>query len=493
MSSNKKYFAVSFMWSFIAKLIDALIKFFTIPLLLKYFGVNDYGILTLAIATNAYINLVEMGVNTGSIKYISQWLGEGKYDLVDRVARTNITFYIIIAFVNILILVLFFNFGGSLFNIHVEDFVILQQLFVVLMCVSIFSWANFAFSQLIIANQKIKFTYQFTSIRSIINLLLVLATIHFKLTLTQYYIFYTIISALLIIPNIILCLKDHLISKLRLGFYWNEFSVIFKYSLSIFAMGFFQMTASQSKPILLGIFTTTGASILSEYKIIEVVPTFISSILGMLLAIILPKASQNIGNNKSNDSIAYQGTAFTTVLLCLLAFPFLLCGEEFLEIYVGEEFVYLLPWYNTWIVSLFIYLYNAPISALVLAKGKTKPLVYSSAIACVVSLITNALLCQYYGVGSAVIGYIIFVVIIMAFYYLYFIENILNLNSFRIFYNFALPFFVGIMSFFICYFIDIDLINNIYTIVAKSAVFILLFLFFILIMCKCRKIFNINL
>ena len=69
-----RYFAGSFIWSVISKLTDAAVKFFTIPLMLHYFGKDNYGILTLAVATNAYMNLLNLGINTGAVKYFSQWI-----------------------------------------------------------------------------------------------------------------------------------------------------------------------------------------------------------------------------------------------------------------------------------------------------------------------------------------------------------------------------------------------------------------------------------
>ena len=61
MSKNNsivKYVAGAFAWGVVTKFLDAAIKFLTIPLLLGYFGKEDYGLLTLAIATNAYMHLL---------------------------------------------------------------------------------------------------------------------------------------------------------------------------------------------------------------------------------------------------------------------------------------------------------------------------------------------------------------------------------------------------------------------------------------------------
>ena len=75
--SQVRYFAGSFIWGVISKVSEAAIKFFTIPLMLHYFGKDNYGILTLAISTNAYMGLLGLGINTGAVKYFSQWIDFG--------------------------------------------------------------------------------------------------------------------------------------------------------------------------------------------------------------------------------------------------------------------------------------------------------------------------------------------------------------------------------------------------------------------------------
>lgn len=479
---KKNYFAISFIWSVVAKLLDTGIKFFTIPLLLKYFGVNDYGVLTLAMSVNAYIQLMDMGMNTGSIKFLSQWIGEKKYRLVDRVARTNVTFYLIIGSINVFGLIILASFGRHMFNINASDYTVLRQLFYVLAFSSVFTWCNFAFSQLIIANQKIKFIQIVSSVRSVINLLLVFFTIYYNLSLVIYFILFVVISALMIIPNYILCRLDGLIKYNKLGFYWDDFRVVFKYSIGIFAMSFFQLTAHQSRPIILGIFSSSGASVLTEYKVVEVVPNFITAILGLLIGVVLPKVSQNIGKNdtKSNQLIAYLGTKYSSMLLCILAFPFLLSADEFLNVYVGDEFSYLSSWFILWISSLFIYLYNMPISALVLATGKTRMLVLSSALGCILSIGINVLFCEYYGVGSAILGYIVFVLVVMSFYYFYFIKKVLLLSPLIVFKNAIIPMIAALISFTCVKVINFGSTNNYFVLVLNALVFILFY--FVIIM-----------
>lgn len=447
MRNKANYFAGSFLWGVIAKLLDAGIKFLTIPLLLSYFGKQNYGLLTLAISTNAYMQLLDMGMNTGGVKFFAQWIATGKYNLIDRVARTNISFYLIIGLLNSLILIILAADGSRLFKVSPEEFITFKSLLYILSAFCIVNWLIFVFNQLLIADEKIIFTQQMLVIKSIWGLLVIWMTIYFEWSIKQYFSYYLLSNLIIIFPYFFYCQKRKLVSSIVPALYWKDFSIVFKYGLGILAMSLFQFTATQSRPLILGMFVKEGVGILTEYRIIEVFPIFIISLGSMLISIFLPKTSKAIQNNDrlSIEKLAYEGTRYSSILIALLCFPIIINAKELLTLYVGTAYSELAIWLMLWVFTLTLFLHNSPISSLVLSSGKTKMLVYSSAIACVISVLINVILANKLGVGSAVIGYLIYVIIQMSFYYFYFNNRILHLNSWRVFKSFIVPTFIGIV------------------------------------------------
>lgn len=433
------------MWGVISKLLDAGIKFLTIPLLLGYFGKGNYSILTLAMATNAYMALLDMGMNTGSVKYFSQWIATEKYDLLYRTAQTNIMFYLGIGFINSSILIVLGIWGANVFQITPEEFEIFQQLLYFLAVFSIVNWITFVFNQLLIADEKVAFIQQIAVVRSVLGLAIVGITILYKWSLIQYFIVYLSLNAFVIFPYYFQCKKNRLIGSVFPALYWKDFAVVFKYGLAILAMSIFQFTATQSRPLILGIFSKDGIDILAEYRVIEVFPIFIISVGGMLIGILLPKTSKAIQNNDRSliEKMAYEGTKYTSILVSVLCFPLMLSSQELLTLYVGIEYTHLSVWLMLWIFTLTLFLHNTPVASLVLATGKTKMLVLSSAVACIISIIINAVLCEYFGVGSAVIGYLVYIIILVSFYYFYFNSKVLNLKSNLVFKAFFIPTLIG--------------------------------------------------
>jgi len=452
------YYISSFFWSTLAKILNAVIGFVTIPLLLKYFGVNDYGVLSLANAANAYMNLLDLGINIGAIKYFSQWRSEKKYTLIENVARTSISFYGIIGLVNALLLFIVGLFCENLFNISHEEFLILRILFFILACFSIINWISMVFSQLLISDNRISFTQQMLSVRIILKLIIILITIQTGLSLPIYFFLVTLSLAVIILPYYWICKRNHLINSFLPLFHWKDFRIIYRYSMAIFALSFFQMTAANSRPIILGMFAQEAATVVAKYKIIEVFPMFIASVGGMLTSILLPKSSNIIAKNdtKGKDKFAYEGTRLTSILTILLCMPVALCANELLTLYVGEAYSHLAVWLQIWCFTMLINLHTTPCNSLILATGKTKPIVLVTAISCILSIIINILLSSSMGVGSAVIGFFIYVLIIVTFNYAYYYKNTLKLEFAPLVLAFMKPALLGSLCYAIVYFLKLE-------------------------------------
>lgn len=469
MKIKNSYFLNSFIWGVIAKVINALAKFISIPLLIHSYGSENYGVLTLALSTNAYMLLLDMGMNTGAIKFFSQWIGAKKFEHLDRVARTSISFYMAVGLLNAIILLFLSLWGRHIFNITDIQFELLRTLLMIIAAFTITNWVTSVFNQLLIADEKIALVQKIEIAKNLLNLLLVYITVKVGLNINLYFLFFMICNFSIIIPLYYLSKKRGLISSIIPLQNWKEFKPLFNYSLAIFAISLFQVSATQTRPLILGIFTQKGVSVLTEYRIIEVFPIFIITLGGLLISIFLPKTSKYIYNNDNEglQKMAYIGTRYTSIFATFLCFPIILNAKEILFLYVGNEYVNLDVWLVNWVFIVLMFLHNAPIASMVLAKGKTKMLVYSTAIASTISIVINASLCAYFEVGSAIIGYGVYIIIQMSFYYFYFNRRVLNLNSWTVFKSFIIPTSIAILVYIPFLFIDFHF-SNIGNIIIKT-------------------------
>lgn len=503
MGLRNNYFFSSFFWSTLQKILNAIVGFISVPLLLEYFGKDLYGILSLATACNGYMHLLDLGMNVGAVRYFSIWKTEGKMDLVFRVARTNLTFYTIIAIINALALILIAIFGENWFSTTPEQFRQLQYCLFIIAGLSVFSWGTTTFHQLLVANNQMPFTSQLACLMSIGKILLVIVTLTCKLSLITYFFWLTILTASLIFPYAIKCKNDGMINSYLPATYWGDFKVVMMFSLSIFALSLFQMSATQTRPIILGLFSNQGPSVIAEFRILEVIPSMIIMIGGTFTSIFLPKTSEMVARRNQDEILhfAYKWTVLTTIITNILCFPFIIGASDAIGAYVGSEFTNLYIWLVIWVLCILCQIHSTPTNALILAYGKTKVMVFVSGIACVISMAINASLASYYGVGSAIIGYSVYIVINLVCYYLYYYKKILKISIISILYSFLYPTLWGTISFLItwylfgdinCSFFDQERLNYIIGFVLKailwSIVFVLLLLLFRVVRLKEKKL-----
>lgn len=460
MGIRNNYYFSSFFWSTFQKILNAVVGFISVPLLLVFYGKAEYGILGIATACNGYMHLLDLGMNTGAVKFFSQWRTEGNTDIINRVARTNITFYGIISIINIIGLIALAVWGEGLFAVSHNQFFQLRACLLIIALFSVFSWGATTFNQLLIAHMQMAYTMQVQSVMALLKGLLIAVVFFLDLTLTQYFILLTGIIAMLIVPYAAKCRKLGLIDSLKPAFYWGDFRVVIVFSLSIFALSLFQATSTQSRPILLSIFANNGAEAVADFRIIEVVPQLIIMICGTFSSIFLPKASELVVRNNQNEisKFAYKWTIFTTILANCICFPVILGAGNVITAYVGQGYEYLSIWLVIWTICVLLQVHSTPTNALILAYGKTKIMVYISAIACIISMVINAVLAKSFGVGSAVIGYTVYILITLCSYYGFYYKRTLHISKIIIISSFVTPTFCGFISMLLV----VGLLNDIY-------------------------------
>lgn len=452
MNKDKRYYFGALTWSIIQKLLTAIVGFVSTPLLLGYYGKADFGLLAIATSCNGYMQLLDLGMNVGAVRYYSIWLSEGKMSRINNVLRTNLSFYTLVAFVNIAILLAVAWWGESLFSVTHNQFYTLRTCLYVLATFSLFSWLTTAYNQLLIADKQMAFTMKANCVMLLARIALLVSVFVFDLSLVTYFFWLTAIVASLLIPFAIKCIKDKLVKNIIPAFYWEEFKPMLIYSLSILALSLFQMTATQTRPIILSMFAEDGSSSCADFNIIQVFPNLIIMIGSTFTGIFLPKTSEMVARNERTEQerFVYKWTIFTTILANCMCMPMILGANDLLSAYVGKENAYLVPLMVIWIVCTLLQIHSTPTNALILGIGKTKILVYVSAFACLISMIINAMLAPTLSTGSAVIGYAVYIVINLLMYYCYYDIKVLKLSIRRLLHSFLLPTILGAISLGIC-------------------------------------------
>jgi len=447
MTSLSGYFIRSFAWGTVAKVFDAATRFFTIPLLIVYYGKQEFGVLTLAMAANAYMQLLDLGINVGSTKYFSQWISDGSADDLNAAARASVGFYMVIGAINAVALGVVALNVDLFFKLNVSNSILLQKLLLMLAASSLIQWVCTVGNQLLVADHQIALVQRIGLLRSVASQLLVFVALGMKLSLEIYFLVNVIIGVAGTVPFLFIAKSRGLMKTFLPSWNWKPFMPILRYGGGIFAMGIFQFTANQSRPLVLGAFGKNSALDLADYRIMEVFPIFIISVGGMVLNILLPTSSRAVHNGdiEQMNRIAYDGTRLSSVLLCCLCIPLAISAESVLQLYVKGGYSHLGIWLSIWCMTIIMALQNNPVSSLILATGKTKVLVYVSAVACILSLIVNAYFAGTVGAGSAVLGYAIYIILQTIAEFLILVPHVLKMDSRKVFVAFAAPFLEAVV------------------------------------------------
>lgn len=461
------YYVSSFIWGVLAKVLNAVFGVLSVPLLLSYFKVENYGILTLATSVNAYMHLLDLGMHVGAVKFFSQWIYEKKHLLLDKVVRTSISFYGVIGIINTSVLIVLAIFGRNFFNVTDNQFLLLQKLLLISASFSIVNWLGAVFSQLLTAAQKIAFVHKIMSVSVVCKIALIYVTIYFHLSIELYFVLFSFFLAVLLIPYAILSRRLNLISSLKPCFEWNEFKIVLIYSLSIFALSFFQMCAASSRPIILGMFASTAAVAVAHYNVVQLMPSFILSVNGVLASLLLPKASVIVSQKDDIDKFEkfiLNGTKISTILCMSLCLPIILCSKGLLAFVVGSEYIHLSFWLSLAVIAFCFNLPTSVCNSLVLAIGKTKPLICATAILCVLSISLNIILAPQIGMGSAIIAYFVYVITIALYNYFFYYPKLFNIKTSTLIFPMIKPIIFGVIPTILLYmlfhFVDYSALNR---------------------------------
>jgi len=468
-------------WGILAKILDAAAKFVTIPLLVGYYGKADYGLIALAFSLNAYLRLMDLGMNVGSVRFFSMWEAKSDWDSIGKASRSSIIFYGTIGVINALIFMFMANYGQFFFNLNPDQIPTYRIMMYILSGSTVLNWLSNVIIQLLSAKDELGYVNRVTVVSSVLNFVVAIIAIHLKWSLPLYFLFYTL-STLIPIPLNILKLRVFPVPLRQLLLpKWDGaiFREIIGYSSAIFVMGIFQLTANELRPILLAKFAT-GIDVLTDYRVIQTIAMLIISFGTIFLQVLLPSASKvyQEQNHPKMERMVFTATRYISIFLTLIVFLLILNSESILLLYMGKDYLHLSVWMNIWLLTVLLNMHNTPVASLVLSSGKTRFLIYSSATACILSLPVTIILAPQLNVGAAVIGYFVYMIIQIGFFYIYYIPKVLKLDSKRIFFGAFSPSVVGAVLAFGVAFVAakwINLPNGLMQMIVSSAIFTTVF------------------
>lgn len=436
-SANKAFSGM--VWSVVVNLVTAVYGFIAAPLLIRYFGRSEYGIIALATSVNAYMQLMDMGLSSTNVRFFSNWIAKGDTERVKKLMQTCTAFYGVIGVINAIVLIVISLFSSQIFNVTPEQDIVLKQMLWALSVVAVINWYTSCYGQLISATENIAWVQKRTLVTKLLMVVVVVITLTLKLTIFQYFLL-TLLAGLVVLPATIRKVKREApFISLKAKFDKTTFKEILPYSLNIFSFGIFQFTYNNLRPVILGMQGTIES--VTDHGVIASIAALVSMVGGVFIGALLPASSRIVanGDQENYNRVAYKGTHFITIVLCFCAFGLMSVDKDLMMIYVGQDFMHMVSWLDVWLL-LTITGNVSCISSLILAGTNIKPLTYSSFVASTAGLVACWFAVPKFQAGGAVIAMIVYNAVQQIFYYTYYWPRILKINSWRIFVRTDVPF-----------------------------------------------------
>ena len=472
-SANK--IAGGVVWSMVVNLINGFYGFISVPLLINHFGKGEYGLIGLAMSINVYMQLMDMGFNNTNLRYYANWLTNKENNKVKTLFQSSLAFYGSIGFLNAIILVALSFFSAQLFHLTPDQDIILKKLLYILAVSALISWYSSCFDQLIRATENVAWIQKRTVIPKLTMIVVLFVTIWCNLSI-EWFFFLTTFAAFIILPMSIGKIKKEVafISFIP-KFNWPILKETLPYAINIFSFSIFQFSYNNLMPVIVGI--RGAVESVADYRILYGITGAVAVFANVFMGALMPSTVKAVAadNKDAYYRIAYDATKYISMVLAFCAFGMMTIGQELMTVYVGSEYLYLVPWLYIWLF-LTMTNHNQALSTIALAGTKIRPITYSSAIASIAGLIVAWFMVPHFQIGGVVFGLITYNLIQQLFWYFIYWPKFLNVDSKHVFVYSLLPYLMlGFIIYVILNIISIPIQNTWGLLIVKGLVFALVY------------------
>jgi O-antigen/teichoic acid export membrane protein len=345
MAINKKKIVGNALSAYTALFLKIIIFIVLTPYIIHSIGIDNFGLYTLAFSTLGLFTLLDLGFQTGTVKFSAQCKGDGNLDKRNQVLSTIFVFYIflsIIAFAGVLILSFFFT---EMFDISTsQQTIALILLWIIAARVVIIRLPLNIYKSVLFAEQNISLL-NFIGIFSIIVYALSVWCI-FSLGLGVIALAWINLAAMLLENFIMMFFAYKKIDKLKVSIRLFDLSVL----KEVFSFSAFAFLSNIAALILL----KTDPIIIKFFLPISAVAIYAIALKITQQAILLPKQCINVltpliaelkgqeDESKIRDVMLW-GTKIILAPSLMLCIALIALASEILTCWVGKEFAAAAP------------------------------------------------------------------------------------------------------------------------------------------------------
>jgi O-antigen/teichoic acid export membrane protein len=388
-------------------LLVQLITFFILPLFIKNLGPELYGVWVLSGILLGYLDFFDFGLTAGLQKYIAEARAKKDHQALCETVSSALGFLAFVGCLCGLAIIVFREPLVVLFKVSPQHAKDAEWLLLLTGLGSILQWPLRTGPVTLSATLHIKQLSVARTTNGILSSVVMLGMVAFwphiiwiraaTLALQISYQMRTLIMAGRLVPEL----------KIGLSFFrWSRIRSMFSFSLDMFVFQVLGMLAVQVQPLLMGILMAPAAT--AHYAIATKLFSVISRFTSTLNQTVLPTAF-NLhaqGDKERLHKLVERGVRYRMLLVAPAGVGCLVLSGPFLRLWVGDEYLFLAPYSSL----LGIMILASPLAValhVARAAGNIPAVNWLFAFDVVVSLVLMFLGLPWFGVGSAVLGFVI--------------------------------------------------------------------------------------
>lgn len=376
-----------------------------LPYIMTKVNKDLFGISVIVLTFSGWLGVMDMGVGAAVMKYISEFNASKKYDRLQKIFNTSLSFYMVIGVITGLLLFSLSFFYDKIFNVHPEYIVQGRQLIYICAVISLFRWPLIPFRSALCGLHRFDVVNKVDIISNITRLVLVYVVFRF----TDSFVFYVLLSQSCLILyqlSYIFILRKNLNNIKITLFYFDKatFLLIGKFSSYLFAGLLCGIFIFQTDNILIGIYiSATGVTVYyAAFRIQEV----IRAINGLLGAPFIAAFSELQGKEEydKQKNYLFKYTRLETALFIPIVIITIVFSRQFIINWLGEDFLLAVP---TLQILLMWWFFNGTLmiaQMVITGKGQTDVFLYPNLINAVSNLVLSIILIRYLGIIGVALG-----------------------------------------------------------------------------------------
>lgn len=310
------------------------------PLLIRDFGLPNYGVFLLAGSVSVYLNLFDFGVSPTVTKYAAEFKARDESAELGRLVSNAVAYYTAIGLAAAVLLLLFSQYGIWVFRLGPVDAELTRLLFVVSAVVALFTWPLSVGTSLLAGLQRYDLAAKVGAWMVIGN---VVATAAMVYSGEGPLVLLAALGAVTIAGQAAACalayrelgsigLSAKLVNRATLR-------VIFGFSWVLFVIQIATLAGDQQTDrLVLGIFTGTAA--VGIYEAAAKLSGLVSLLAGLPTAALMPAASQLDAQDRVDTlrELYLRGTKYTAAFVLPVAVGLIVLARPLLLSWLGPQF-----------------------------------------------------------------------------------------------------------------------------------------------------------